>query len=116
MLQIINKTIAVSCYLPYLYLMLYYSFVVRAIMKLGKIPFYNNPDPKMLGFNIHRELIYRTFDFIAIGIIANLILIGITLVLKRFTLKRKHWLFFLAGILLIFYFLSVDPFAEWFAD
>lgn len=42
--------------------MAFYSYVVRAINKLGLVPSYNNPDPSELGFDSHRELINFTFE------------------------------------------------------
>ena len=39
--------------------MLFYSFAIRAITKLGRIPGYEDPDPKELGFTTHRDGVAR---------------------------------------------------------
>jgi len=44
--------------IPILCVSVFYSFVFRARISLKVWPTPNNPDPKLLGFNIHQILIY----------------------------------------------------------
>jgi hypothetical protein len=44
--------------IPALALVIFYSFVIRAYMVLGKWPVFNTPDPKNLNFDIHRIIVY----------------------------------------------------------
>jgi mannose/fructose/N-acetylgalactosamine-specific phosphotransferase system component IID len=116
MFRVINKAMTLLCYLPYVYLVLFYSFVVRAIIKIGKIPSYNNPDPKDLKFNVHREVIYKVFDWLVYGLIVFAILFLITIVAKKFTVKKIHLILLIIGVVGILLHLFIDPFDTWFLD
>src|SRR5688572_22322444 len=110
-----NRIIFFLCYLPYLHLLLYYAFIVRAIIKVGAIPSYGNPDPKELGFTTHRELVYRSADVVAVGICLLLIMYLITYFWDKINVRRVHLRAGLIGAGL-FVFTLFGPFAEWFAD
>lgn len=116
MYKVINKVMTVLCYSPYVYLLLFYSFVVRAIVKIGRIPEYNDPDPKILNFNVHREAIYKSFDWVIYGLIVFAILFLITKAAKRFTVKKIHLTILTVGIIWLFLHLIGDPFDYWFLD
>jgi hypothetical protein len=115
MFKLINHILTLLCYLPYLYLIGYYSYVLRAIIKLGKIPTYNNPDPKQLRFDTHREFIYELFDIIVYGLGIFVMILLIALMFKRLSVKWIHFKFLFTGIILTIW-SFIDPFSEWFAD
>ena len=100
------------CVVPLLYVMIFYSYVLRAYLKLGYLPTYNNPDPKELGFIIHRKLIYLTSDVIIVGLFVWLILSTI----KKFKYQRWSYILYGLGTMIFVYILAIDPFMEWFAD
>jgi hypothetical protein len=104
------------CYLPYVYLALFYSFVIRAIIKIGKIPTHNNPDPKDLKFDVHREIIYRAFDWLVYGLILFAVLFLISIIAKKFNVKKTHLVLLIIGVTGILLHLFLDPFDTWFLD
>jgi hypothetical protein len=116
MYKLINKSIVVLCFLPYAYLMLFYAFVLRAVYEIGRIPSYNNPDPKSLGFDMHRMIIYKAFDVMVYGLAALFVLLMISLRTRNFSVKRKYWILLLVGLGVVILHLLVDPFDEWFVD
>lgn len=116
MFKLINRIMILLCYLPYLYLLTYYSYVVRAIIKLRRIPTYDNPDPKELGFSTHRYIIYKLADIVIYGLCLFILLLLITLFLKKFTIRKMHWKLLLIGIIIFILIFFIDPFMVWFAD
>lgn len=112
----INLCIVLLCYLPYVYLITFYSFVIRAVIKLGEVPTYDNPDPKELGFDVHREMVNKTFDWVVYGLILLVILVAIVLISKKFTVKKVHRTIFFAGFIIVILHLFIDPFNVWFLD
>lgn len=112
MFRVINNTMTLLCYLPIVYLVLYCSFIVRAIIKIGKIPSYNNPDPKDLKFDLHRELIYEFFDWVVYGLILFAVLFLITIIAKKFKVKKVHLIILMIGVFGVF----LHLFDTWFAD
>lgn len=114
--RVINFLILLLCYIPYLDIFVYYSYVVRAIIKLGRIPSYDNPDPKALGFTIHRYLVYTMSDIVMYGFGAIVLLWLIARGLKQLTLPKIHLKIYLIGIGIFVLYLIADPFMTWFAD
>ncbi len=102
----------IICYLPWLYLFCFYSFVLRAYFKLGYLPFYNNPDPITLGFSTHMNIIYIIGDACVYASIMWVII----LIVRKLKMPRWSVILYLVGMLLFVYNLLIDPFMEWFAD
>jgi hypothetical protein len=112
MKKFISYLYYIICTLPFIYIILFYSYVLRAFIKLGYFPEYNNPDPKELGFDIHHDLIYLIGDIVIYGFLGWLVLS----IMNKF--KYPRWTFVLYGLGMAFfmYILAIDPFMEWFAD
>ena len=116
MFNLINVAIKILCYIPFVYLISFYTFVFRSFLKIGRLPSYGNPDPKELGFTLHRAIIYTIFDLVIYGIMIFLVLIAITLITKKFAVKKFHLISFFIGITLIILHLFCDPLDTWFLD
>ena len=114
--QVINFLLLLLCYIPYLDIIVYYSYVIRAIIKLGRIPSYDNPDPKTLGFTTHRDLVYTMDDIVVYGLGSFVLLWLIARALKQLTLPKIHLKMYLIGIGIFVLYLVADPFMTWFAD
>jgi len=116
-MRVLKWIIISTLYFPYLYLLMLYSFFVRARIVIKSWPTYNHPDPKTLGFDIHHYLTYKSGDLIIVT------LLSLTYVLICFTFKRSipfnikihHLLFSILGLLLFVQSFSTDV-LEWFAD
>lgn len=100
-------------YYPWLDLLLFYSFVLRAFIMIGEIPSYNNPDPNSLGMETHQMLIYSSGDILPISL---MVLIFCFFNRKRMNyFSNKHFLIsFISFILVVLTFIS--PLSTWFAD
>ena len=116
MVQITNRMIIFLCYLPYLYILAFYSYVFRAIIKLGKVLGYNEPDPKELGFTIHRKIIFGLFDIVVYGLMLLTIALVVNLIFKKLTVRKQHVMLLIAGVCFIVLHLLCDPFDKWFMD
>lgn len=111
-----NRALILLGYLPLAYLIVYYSYVLRAIIKIGRIPRYGNPDPKALGFDTHRWLVYFLFDVVAIGVLIYAVLLCFILYRKKFSVAKGHLILFIIGIVIFCLAIFIDPFDEWFLD
>ena len=114
--RVINKIIIVLCYWPYVPLAVFYSFVLRAMVEIGGIPSYENPDPKALGFDLHRSLVYTSFDWAFYGSFALLCLVICLQIAGKLMVARKHFLRFGIGMAIALGCIILDPFMKWFAD
>ena len=90
MFKWVNRLLILLCYFPYIYFLIYYSYVARAIIKLGRVPTPENPDPKALGFTTHRELIYRSADIVVVALGLFILLFLIMSYLKKITVRKIH--------------------------
>ena len=113
--EILNSIIIILIFLEYLYLITFYSFVIRTRIALSRWPSYENPDPKLLDFDIHREIVADSFTYSSISIIFLLLFFIISLLFK-IKIKLIYLLLYLFGIFLNAYNLLLDPFFEWFID
>ena len=113
--KIFDGIFLVLIFVLYLFVIVFYSFVIRASFALKKWPSYNNPDPALLHFDAHQEVVINCLSFSIISIILILPLFIISK-LTGVKLKKKYWILCLIGICLNLYILAVDPFMEWFAD
>jgi hypothetical protein len=52
------------------YLVLLYSFYLRACFSLGHCPTYGQPDPKDLGFTLHHHLAFFSLFFVQVSLVA----------------------------------------------
>jgi hypothetical protein len=117
MYKLARMIFLVVIYLPIIDLAIFYSFVIRAIIKLGYCPSYENPDPGELGFRFHYQLVYDTGWTITLSIV-TLTYSAIFFLIKRkriFDIGRKH---FIIGFgLIVLDFLSlISPLGAWFLD
>jgi len=113
--EIFNFIIMMLIFVEYLYLITFYSFVIRARLFLSRWPSYENPDPKLLHFDIHQEIVADSFTYSFISILFLLVFFIISLYFK-IKIKQIYWLLYLLGICLIAYNLLLDPLFEWFSD
>jgi hypothetical protein len=97
------------------YLAVFYSFVIRAWIELGRLPSYNNPDPRTLGFTSNTSLLERSFELAFFSSILSIIFLAVLKLRKKY-INHRHLHFFLFMLLFLFYNIMADPFMEWFAD
>jgi hypothetical protein len=115
-MKVIRILVKLILYLPWVYIMLFYSYVLRAYLKLGRLPTYNNPDPKELNFDLHRRFVYWSFDIGIYSIVLSIILILLSFKLKSIVLGKRDLLLWV--IVLVFFFFNIlfDPLDTWFLD
>ena len=93
----------------------FYSYVCRAIKRIGHIPTYNNPDPKdIIGLDFHRQLIYDLGNLLIITLIAMFVGFILSFVLKGKFFKEFRIHYLITFILIVYYF--INPLMEWFLD
>lgn len=100
---------------PVLNLIVFYSFVVRAINKIGFIPTYNNPDPNSIkGLETHMRLIYDLGDLMIVSLIAIALGLVFSFFKKGEFFKQLRVHYLISFLLIVANFLG--PFNVWFAD
>ena len=98
-------------------LLLFYSFVLRATIALGRFPEYNNPDPKDLGFTQHYNVVYE-YDLLLIPY-SVLIVLAYALIcyIKKENILQisiKHFIMY--AIFFILEIITLFTFGGWFID
>ena len=104
------------CAIPVIWISLFYLFVLRAFSKLGKMPIYDLPDPKDLGYTLHHVIL---FFGIPVCLLAILIYPIITFFSRKIQpVKFKEILLYGIGVLLFIIQVYIDPFKLqiWFTD
>jgi len=105
----------ILCYFPWLFIIAFYSFALRAVITLGYIPSYGSPDPKDLDFYLHRNLVYYLFVFTICELPFALLVVG-------WFWKKGRWfrinilVFVIAFLLMVYMFFINNNLISWFAD
>ena len=115
-MKIINAIVIVFCYLPYTYLLLFYSYIIRASIELGRMPTYENPDPKQLGFDLHRQSVYDSFEVVFYSAFITGLSMGGLYLSGKLNIKKIHITIFVIGVAWCFVDVIVNPFNQWFLD
>lgn len=101
---------------PLSWIFLFYLFVLRAFIKLGKMPAYNLPDPKDLGYGIHHTLLFFTLPLV----MGAMLLYPAVLFFSRraYPPAATELCLFISGVLLFMIQLIFDPLRlqNWFID
>lgn len=106
--------------MPSICLVLFYSFVLRARLVLGRWPIPYQPDPKSLGFLFHHLLNWLSFPALYLSTIAMFVLFSFrinSVKIRGFNYSLAALIFTSSLILWLILFQS-DPgqFWEWFTD
>lgn len=106
-------------YIPLFYLLSYFTFIIRARIKIGYYPYYDHPDPKNLNFNLHLGLIWI---LLFLSILSFPYVYVIIYRIYRFKENTKcdivNSIIYVISFALIIYNFIYDPFGfnEWFID
>jgi formate hydrogenlyase subunit 3/multisubunit Na+/H+ antiporter MnhD subunit len=107
----------ITLHYPLVDLLLFYSFVIRAKMTLGRWPMYNYPDPKDLGFDKHHNIV-SIFSNLTPWCVLIVLIYGVICMIKRKNVlqinKWNFYLFFIYIAILLWSF-TTDSFF-WFVD
>jgi len=99
--------------------LLFYSFVLRARVALGRWPYPYHPDPKDLGFSVHHAAVWIGFTLLYISPLAVAIFYYAAAELKASVRARTLALSVYAVVCVAgVYLVLTDPgrFGEWFVD
>lgn len=117
-MKLISAFQRVISYLPLLWFISFVSFVLRAIIVLEKMPKYNLPDPKDLGFDFHQGILFFSLPIIFFSFLPWLLITLLIYAKDKSKLNKIDiWIFVLTYILFIF-FQRIDPWGlgTWFID
>lgn len=105
------------CLAPAGYLILFYSFLLRARLALGTWPLPYQPDPKALGFDIHHAAVLLALPLWMASPMAVLLLVALQPTFGRRKIALPVMVFGLL-YLLVWLVLRMDPgwFMVWFMD
>ena len=98
---------------------LFYSYVVRARVALGRWPLPYRPDPKDLGFDLHRGLVAAGIDVVFAAAVPTALFAVVVYFMP--SQRRRVWAFAVLYLVLLaawFLLLWTDPgrFVEWYFD
>ena len=116
MMKLVNKINKILSLIPILWLLIFWSFVVRTRVFLGYWPRPYDPDPKFLGFAYHHMSIYFLFIGILILFVPTFYFLLLeTKKLNSITFYKKLYPVSIITIVLMIYF---DPgsYLYWFLD
>ena len=114
LLKIVNQVCYAIFALPILYIVVFYSYVARVSLDLGRLPSYNNPDPTFM-YPDHRALVIFVGDAAIWSLVVGLFIIIIYLLAFR-SVRQVPWGMYVTGALALIYSIVFDPFMEWFID
>lgn len=97
------------------YLIVFYTLVIRATLKIRHLPTYDNPDPKTLGFETHIEAIDLFFTLALISSALGVITLLLSYI-SGLNINRAIKSTFVAVLICWVFHLFYDPFFVWFAD
>ncbi len=117
MKKVFKPLLLFALYYPLIDLILFYSFVLRATIELGRLPYYGKPDPQELGFSTHFWLVFWSSEPIPYCLLAIVIYGIICWVKKKNILKINKFHFIVFGLsVLLSVFTLLSPLFEWFID
>ena len=112
---IMSLLVKLISFFPWIYIVVFYTYVLRVSLDIGRLPSYDNPDPSNL-YNSHRDLINYSFELGFWGTTIGLIIM-FSFYKKIFIDKNKNFLFFFFfGVLILLYNIFLDPLDTWYLD
>lgn len=101
---------------PFAWVSFFYLFVLRVYIQLGKIPAYNLPDPKDLGYSIHHTILFFSIPICLLSIILYPVIVFFSR--KTQPVSLKEIFLFLLGVSLFTIQIYFDPLQLqiWFMD
>ena len=114
-IMIIRKIALAFGLIPWLFLLSFYSLIIRFKLIYYLLPPARPIDPKEIGMPIHTGVIYGLF-ILLLAAIPIIVYSTITSIVKR---KKKHSLYFifcLIGLLVCFYVLMNSKIMDWYFD
>jgi hypothetical protein len=117
-MKLLNSFQRTLSYTPLAWLLLFTSYVVRAYIKLGRLPKYNNPDPKYLDFEVHHGFVLY---FLIATYLFAFIWVPLTIVLYFINKKNVYKIdvvFYVVFYLIFINIGRIDPWGliTWFGD
>lgn len=114
---IIKNSRKVLGIIPLVWILLFYLFVLRAYIHLGKMPLYNMPDPKSFNFYIHHTVVFFGIVLVLFSIIAYPIIFIFDLIFNK-KVHKFNILVYLIGSIFFFLQTYFDPYGlnKWFND
>lgn len=100
-------------YVPWIYIILFYSFVFRTYLDFGKMPGLGNPDPTNL-YILHQKFVDISFIISTIGSI--LVLLWFIIKVKKNNILKKDGILFFIGFVILMYIILIDPLFAWYLD
>lgn len=116
MRKIIYYTLKFLCLIPFIWLLIFFSYVIRVTNSIGRIPVYNNPQSGQ--FSSHFKFLNLFFEIVGLSFLAFLILYTIYCLYYKHNFDKKYIYLWWIGngfILLLFIF---DPYGliKWWID
>lgn len=108
-----RQTRVILSYFPLFLIGLYTTYVFSVYAHLGELPKpYINPDPKVLGFDIHHDAIWLITMFLAPPLILGWFIIGL-----RYQVQKIHIFAFILSLVILFILYYAYPeVVNWFMD
>ncbi len=112
----IKKVRSLVAAIPLAWITLFYLFVLRAYIQLGKIPTYGAPDPKELNYDVHYAILFFLMPVCLLSILIYPLILFLS---RKFQpISFKEIFLFLLGFTLLTIQIRHDPLQllNWFMD
>jgi hypothetical protein len=116
MIKFLNQVLKFLAFGPYIFLIAFYSYIGRVILKINGFPKADRPDPRAMGFTLHDHLISISFTISSISIGVFFVLAGTFYLTNNLQLKRFYPLVFLGGCFLFMLTFVANPLMAWYGD
>lgn len=103
--------------IPLIWIFLFFFLVLRAYIYLGRMPFYNMPDPKSLHFDIHYTIVFFGILLVLLSIATYPIVFILELIIYK-QLNKINFFVYLIGSISFILLTKFDPLNlnEWLLD
>jgi len=108
----------IAALIPIGWYSIFIFFVCKAYLKLGRMPYFDNPDPYNLGFDNLYSFLKRTIDYPIISILVLVILLTLNTLIKIYRLSNFQKTVFIFAVAAVISFTFLDPLGlmDWFLD
>lgn len=116
MKKIIDYLLKLLSIIPIMWILVFFSYVLRVSISIGRIPSYNNPQSG--NFTSHFKFLNIFFEIVGYGFFVFIILIIIYRFYFKLFFQKMYIYLWLIGYILIFALFILDPLGliKWWVD
>lgn len=102
--------------IPFIWLLIFFSYVLRVSISIGRMPIYDNPQSG--NYSFHFKFLNIFFEIVGLSFFAYLIILIIYRIYFKHSFEKKYIYLWLIGYSIIFILFVFDPYGliKWWVD